>query len=658
MKPNLVELISQTVKLKKVGKEWEGLCPFHADKVPSLKVNAEKGVWVCHSCNIGGSVYDFVMRRDDVDFAEAKHRLEGHMPAERTTVATYDYTDPDGKLLYQVVRYYPKSFSQRQPDGKGGWVHNLKGVEQVLYNLPALASADTVLVVEGEKDANRLISEGLVATTSSGGAGKWKPHYSQALRGKKVLIIPDNDAEGEHHASQVMASLKNIASEVLVCRLPGLADKGDVSDWLDAGNDVKDLEKHYQKPDAEPKLEIKGSIYEFKWGEFVALVSRMKEAEHRQPSAEIKINMGHTLLAQSKLNLLYTRTEIELAKRLQEKCPTQDWGHIIEQICQETLEALRQGEPVVELWTSDDIEAPRYILDPLIVENQSNVIFGDPSASKSTLAVILAQILMLPWHDNPMELQAPEDSIRCLYLDWEADEQTIQWLTTMLQRGAGLHPLAICYRHCDIPFAADFEQIRQHIDAVDAKVIIIDSLGLAAGGKLNDTDPPLTFYAALRKLKNITSIILAHNSKDPETKKRSIYGNQFFTVQARNVWEIRKVQEPGSKLVDIALFHRKPPPFHGLHPPMGFKMLYAEDDKSFAIEPRDPRYVGEFLEQMSTRQRVFELLKSGARTPKEISEELEEKESHIRVAISTMKKKGLVVKVGLAYGLAARGEEV
>ena len=93
---NLVTLIGETVQLKKVGAEWQGLCPFHQDTIPSLKVNEEKGTWFCHSCKIGGSAYDWLIKRDNITFAEAKHRLEGYVPTEKTIIATYDYSDIQG----------------------------------------------------------------------------------------------------------------------------------------------------------------------------------------------------------------------------------------------------------------------------------------------------------------------------------------------------------------------------------------------------------------------------------------------------------------------------------------------------------------------------------------------------------------------------------
>src|SRR5262245_55268962 len=91
------------------------------------------------------------------------HVMTGTGPPRRV-VAVYDYRDEDGRLLYQTVRYEPKDFRQRRPDGQGGWVYRLDGVRRVLYRLPELNTADRsrpVFVVEGEKDADRLAALGV-----------------------------------------------------------------------------------------------------------------------------------------------------------------------------------------------------------------------------------------------------------------------------------------------------------------------------------------------------------------------------------------------------------------------------------------------------------------------------------------------------------------
>ena len=163
-------------------------------------------------------------------------------------VATYDYADAGGTLLYQVVRYDPKSFRQRQPDGKGGWIWNLTGVDRIPYRLPELLAADSdqpVFICEGEKDADNLAALGLVATTSSGGAGKWDLIKDlSSLEGRQVVILPDNDVGGQglRHADEVAASLQGVAASVKRLELLGLPDNGgDVSDWLDAGGTAKSL---------------------------------------------------------------------------------------------------------------------------------------------------------------------------------------------------------------------------------------------------------------------------------------------------------------------------------------------------------------------------------------------------------------------------------
>ena len=119
--------------------------------------------------------------------------------AVRHEIATYAYHDENGELLFEVVRYQPKGFAQRRPDGTGGWIWNLDQVRRVLYRLPEILAADPnepVFIVEGEKDVDALRALGLAATTNPGGAGKWRSEYGESLRGRQVVALPDNDAVG------------------------------------------------------------------------------------------------------------------------------------------------------------------------------------------------------------------------------------------------------------------------------------------------------------------------------------------------------------------------------------------------------------------------------------------------------------------------------
>lgn len=114
----------------------------------------------------------------------------------RRIVKAYDYRDQRGDLLFQVVRMEPKTFRQRVPKAGGGWSWSVKDVRRVLYRLHELVAADSAKVVfipEGEKDVDRLVSLGFLATCNPGGAGKWKGHYCEFLRDRPIVILPDND---------------------------------------------------------------------------------------------------------------------------------------------------------------------------------------------------------------------------------------------------------------------------------------------------------------------------------------------------------------------------------------------------------------------------------------------------------------------------------
>jgi hypothetical protein len=225
---------------------WQARCPAHDDTRPSLSIsegNDGRALIHCYAgCPTEKIVAALGLTLADL-FPDAP--AAGGKPT-RKIVARYPYQNADGQLLFEVVRYEPKAFAQRRPDGKGGWIWNLNGVRRVLYRLPdvlkAVQSGETIFVVEGEKDADALCGLGLVATTNPHGAGKWRDDYSQALKGAHVVILPDKDEAGRKHADQVAKSLWGKARTIKVVELPGEGVK-DVSDWLRAGGTKEKLLK-------------------------------------------------------------------------------------------------------------------------------------------------------------------------------------------------------------------------------------------------------------------------------------------------------------------------------------------------------------------------------------------------------------------------------
>lgn len=225
------------------GDQWEARCPAHEDRSPSLGLSEGSDGRALLTCRAGCATSDVVaaLRLTMADLFPASDRE--HRP--RIT-GVYGYTDAAGKLLYETIRYTPKDFRQRRPDGHGGWTWELRGVERVPYRLPelvaAVAAGRIIHVVEGEKDADALRRLGLVATSSPLGAGKWPAAWGQRFfLGAKVVVLPDNDEPGRSHAEDVARSLHGHAAEVRVIELPSLPDKGDVSDWIVAGGNIEQL---------------------------------------------------------------------------------------------------------------------------------------------------------------------------------------------------------------------------------------------------------------------------------------------------------------------------------------------------------------------------------------------------------------------------------
>lgn len=158
----------------------------------------------------------------------------------------YVYRDEQGNELFRVRRAEGR-FIQEHPT-PGGWKPGRAGTPDVLYQLPELLQRkdEPVYIVEGEKDVNRLQEAGLLATTNPAGAGKWRDEHARHLNGRDIIILPDNDAVGHRHATQVAKSVSQHARSVKVVHLPGTGNKEDVYDWLDKGNSTKDLQQLIQ----------------------------------------------------------------------------------------------------------------------------------------------------------------------------------------------------------------------------------------------------------------------------------------------------------------------------------------------------------------------------------------------------------------------------
>jgi hypothetical protein len=239
------DILSRLQCVKRSGSGWTAKCPAHDDRHASLSISVgDDGRTLLH-CHAGCDFSDIVSALGVEARELFPQEFSNATDTKARIAATYDYVDADGRLLYQVVRYQPKGFKQRRPDGNSGYIWNLDGVERLLYRLPEITKAiegeEAIFICEGEKDCDNLAKMHLTATTNVGGAGKWRDEYSRTLRYARVVILSDKDDVGKKHTEQVALSLYNVAASIKIINLPDLPPKGDVSDWLQRGGTRDEL---------------------------------------------------------------------------------------------------------------------------------------------------------------------------------------------------------------------------------------------------------------------------------------------------------------------------------------------------------------------------------------------------------------------------------
>lgn len=261
--------------VRKQGGYWMARCPAHDDATASLSVAAGDTHPVVLNCKAGCDPVDILARIgltwDTLCAPRDERRQEsGEWTPAGPAVAVYDYADESGTLLFQVLRTADKKFRQRVPDlsRKSGWAWSLNGTRRVLYRLPkiteAVAGGEIIYIAEGEKDVHALELAGATATCNPGGAGSWRPEFSEVFRDAIVRIVADRDKPGQEHARQVAASLDGISRATEIIEAAGEGTEGgrflkDAADHLAAGYGLKDFVVTWESdepalPDLAPDL--------------------------------------------------------------------------------------------------------------------------------------------------------------------------------------------------------------------------------------------------------------------------------------------------------------------------------------------------------------------------------------------------------------------
>lgn len=223
-------------------------CVAHADRNASLSIARGDKVDLLVHCHAGCTTEEIM---DALCLPITVH--EPHTPPVVSKIAAeYKYVDEDGATIAIKQRLEPKSFRWQSYDVAEGRMRSgaPSGGQALIpiYRLPAVREAAgkrLIFICEGEKDCDTLASLGAVATCNPEGASGAGSAYTTerwaALTRSHVVILPDNDDAGRKHAERVAATIYPMVASVRLVTLPEVVEKGDVTDYINAGGTLEEL---------------------------------------------------------------------------------------------------------------------------------------------------------------------------------------------------------------------------------------------------------------------------------------------------------------------------------------------------------------------------------------------------------------------------------
>ena len=348
-------------------------------------------------------------------------------------------------------------------------------------------------------------------------------------------------------------------------------------------------------------------------------------------------------LTAGRLNLTSLTTRHQWATRLSNLYAEADWTTLLEEGCLKALMHYRGGEPAQRLTPTPLGAGPTWRVQPLLYEKLPTVLFGPGGSRKSFLALWISLLIEKGMAmDSMMAVQG-----RALYLDWESDVDIAAYRMGRFIDGnpvlAGASPL---YRRMKQPLASDLPALSTLIAEENITALIIDSLGMACGGKdLADPSTAIAYFSALRSLP-VTSLSIAHVPKNSDNP--SIYGSVFFSNIARMTWEIKCQTDAETGTSTVGLFNRKAN--ERTRPPVGLEFVHDPQTQAITVNSTTITDAEMFLDSASLTMQIRHYLQDGAKTSSALAILIRKPLASIVKALQRAEQKGQVIQIGEGKG--------
>ena len=395
---------------------------------------------------------------------------------------------------------------------------------------------------------------------------------------------------------------------------------------------------------SQPEIIDNRTSYTFKWKDEQLQVVVTRLHEHRDGHISCELDWTttnpqyHTHLLRTSFNLSSSLTKSNLIKQLAEAYKEKvDWNATVEQLRVITVDRMRAGEPIQELWTDDKIAPPEYKLYPILPEGEPTMLYADGGSGKTYVSLYIAMCIQLPWIENPLRFKPKFGKV--LVLDYEAGGNTATLRLKRIKMGHDLPEFMVEYRRCEIPLEKEVDRIVSYIKEREIDTVIIDSVFGASAGGLNDDGVAKGFFQAVRGLPT-TTLILHHVAKGiKKTDDKTAYGSAFFKNAVRMSWELISESGKGEPTLKLGLFNRKSNNAR-LHNPIGIEIEFDDPYGPVSFHPYDVEGDGSDVIQQSLPlgKRIINALKHGPMITSDIAKEVGSSYHQVAARLNEMKK--------------------
>lgn len=614
--------------LKRSGSWQMGFCPAHRDGQKSGRRSlglSDASVLVCFAgCEpkeVIASLAERAGKEKSVFWATGRiHARPRDGEGDCYTVeAIYQYRDTDGRLVAEKCRTRPKSFRWRLP-GTRDWngLQDLRIEDLPLFGAELLAGIEPgswIYFTEGERAALAVRQAGLPAVCLGGGSSNRDFGMAlHALQGYRVAIWPDNDPPGRRYAFAVQRALAALNIENRIINVP-VPYKGDAYDFFALGGSAGDIvDAKFSKPVVEyisddiiaVLVQTELGLVRFQF-EDMMYERRVLACELMVIPELIEEPIPYQVRAENILSVSWRASNV---KMLREFFGDADWGKALTVACSAARTAFdearsAQDVAAVEVQAADD----SYLIEGVIPDNNTTVVFGDGDSGKTYLAYAMAvsvatgvPILGIPVHRGNV-----------LILDWETDQRTATQRLARIAAGAGFDrmPGGIFYLSTSgIPLPEIHRNIKRIIHQNDIRLIVIDSGGPAQGDDPLNPGRTIGFFNTVKRL-GCAALIICHTTKgsgDSDVRKEKPFGSVYWHNMPRRTWYVEADRSGGENVLNVIAVPRKANDGKRGEPLSYTVSFGTAADGPVFFTPTNFRRIDSFMAFMPLTERVWVLL--------------------------------------------------